>query len=629
LTAAHELIERGFAVTVIEALAAPGGKSRSIPVEGSAGANRQALPGEHGFRFFPGFYRHIPDTMARIPCQLANGASGTVADNLAHTSRTLALSRNGRWEVPNELRSSSRDATSLLAFLYDLFVGSGVDVPREDMLHYVRCVFTMLTSSDERRFGEFENLSAWDYFEAPSRSAAYQKYVVNAVTRTLVACRASDMSARSNVVVGIQLLSDIYRSCADRVLNGPSSEVWIDPWVTHLKNLGVEFLFGASVQSVAWDGNAARALVLNDGTQLESDHFILALPLERLVQLSDAALLARAPSLRRLGELKTEWMNGILFFLGKDIELNHGHTIFLDAPWALTSLCQQRFWPRGLDHYGDGTVRGILSVCISDFDVPGEFVCKPARECTPQEIQSEVWQQILVHLAPADRAELESAGVVACSIDPSLRWTEQGLENDAPLFVNTAGSWAVRPDVDIGIRNLFVAGDFVRTSTDVATMESANESARKAVNRLLELTGSSAQRCHIFPMEEPLALTPLKVIDRLRFEAGLPHLLDLVPVFSSETLAWLGDMTTRVASYSEKAGNLVRQLGWDQRLPEFELKALRFINNLTRGVSPLSTWTGAGGANRRPQEAQASASGVHALINEAVGAIDWLSCARF
>jgi hypothetical protein len=180
------------------------------------------------------------------------------------------------------------------------------------------------------------------------------------------------MSARSNVVVGIQLLSDIYRSCADRVLNGPSSEVWIDPWVTHLKNLGVEFLFGASVQSVAWDGNAARALVLNDGTQLESDHFILALPLERLVQLSDAALLARAPSLRRLGELKTEWMNGILFFLGKDIELNHGHTIFLDAPWALTSLCQQRFWPRGLDHYGDGTVRGILSVCISDFDVPGK-----------------------------------------------------------------------------------------------------------------------------------------------------------------------------------------------------------------------------------------------------------------
>ena len=28
---------------------------------------RKDLPGEHGFRFFPGFYHHIPDTMRRIP----------------------------------------------------------------------------------------------------------------------------------------------------------------------------------------------------------------------------------------------------------------------------------------------------------------------------------------------------------------------------------------------------------------------------------------------------------------------------------------------------------------------------------------------------------------------------------
>lgn len=623
LTAAHELAERGFRVTVVEALAAPGGKSRSIPVEGSATANRQPLPGEHGFRFFPGFYRHLPDTMARIPCQRADGLAGSVADNLVHTARTLALSKQGRWEVPNALRSSSRDAASLLAFLYDLFVGSGVDVPREDMLHYVRCVFTMLTSSEERRFGEFENLSAWDYFQAPSRSAAYQKYVVNAVTRTLVACRAADMSARSNVVVGIQLLSDIYRSCADRVLNGPSSEVWIEPWVEHLKHLGVEFIFDTPVEGVVWDGDAVRALRLAGGAQREADHFILALPLERLQALSDTALLARAPSLARLGELRTEWMNGILFFLGRDVELNHGHTIFLDAPWALTSLCQQRFWPRGVEQYGDGTVRGILSVCISDFDAPGEFVGKAARDCTPEEIQTEVWQQILAHLAPADRKALLSAGLVACSIDPSLRWTEQGIENDAPLFVNTAGSWAARPDVDIGIDNLFLAGDFIRTSTDVATMESANESARRAVNHLLDLTGSSADRCQLFPIEEPLALTPLKVMDRLRYEAGLPHLLDLVPVFSGETVAWLGKMTTRVADYSEKAGDLVRQFGWDQRLPEIELRALRFLNNVSRGISSFSKRSNpGGGAERRPQETQAGASAMHALVNEVVGAID-------
>ena len=65
LTAAHELADRGFDVTVLEWRDAFGGKARSMDVPGSATAGRKPLPGEHGFRFFPGFYRHIPDTMSR------------------------------------------------------------------------------------------------------------------------------------------------------------------------------------------------------------------------------------------------------------------------------------------------------------------------------------------------------------------------------------------------------------------------------------------------------------------------------------------------------------------------------------------------------------------------------------
>jgi uncharacterized protein with NAD-binding domain and iron-sulfur cluster len=38
-----------------------------MDVPGSAVGGRMALPGEHGFRFFPGCYQHVPDTMARIP----------------------------------------------------------------------------------------------------------------------------------------------------------------------------------------------------------------------------------------------------------------------------------------------------------------------------------------------------------------------------------------------------------------------------------------------------------------------------------------------------------------------------------------------------------------------------------
>ena len=63
MSAAHELIERGFQVTVYEKKKIPGGKARSVPVPDSGKGGRSDLPGEHGFRFFPSFYKHVTDTM--------------------------------------------------------------------------------------------------------------------------------------------------------------------------------------------------------------------------------------------------------------------------------------------------------------------------------------------------------------------------------------------------------------------------------------------------------------------------------------------------------------------------------------------------------------------------------------
>jgi len=87
LSAAHELAKRGFEVTVYEAREKFGGKARSIPVPDSGTV---PLPGEHGFRFFPGFYRHLDATMAEIPYR-----GRTVKDNLVQATETLMAQANG------------------------------------------------------------------------------------------------------------------------------------------------------------------------------------------------------------------------------------------------------------------------------------------------------------------------------------------------------------------------------------------------------------------------------------------------------------------------------------------------------------------------------------------------------
>ena len=89
MSAAHELIQRGFEVTVFERLSIPGGKARSFSVPGTD------LPAEHGFRIFAAFYRHLFHTMKRIPLSGKTAPTGqTVFDNLVSTQVAGRSSRS-------------------------------------------------------------------------------------------------------------------------------------------------------------------------------------------------------------------------------------------------------------------------------------------------------------------------------------------------------------------------------------------------------------------------------------------------------------------------------------------------------------------------------------------------------
>ena len=88
LTAAHELAQRGFEVDVYEAREAWGGKARSQPVPGSGTNGRKDLPGEHGFRFYPRFYRHVVDMMKRTPT-----ADAAIPSTRPNRQATIAMAR--------------------------------------------------------------------------------------------------------------------------------------------------------------------------------------------------------------------------------------------------------------------------------------------------------------------------------------------------------------------------------------------------------------------------------------------------------------------------------------------------------------------------------------------------------
>src|SRR3954454_5115027 len=265
VTAAHELAERGFAETVYEARDRLGGKARSLPVPGSGTDGRRDLPAEHGFRFFPGFYKHVPDTMRRIG----------VDRHLVGAERVMLAQAGGRDELITtaHLPESLEDFALVTRFV--LQVATGLGVPPDETAWFLERLLTLLTSCDERRLGQWELESWWVFVDAEHRSPAFRKFLADGLTRTLVAARAREMSARTGGAILLQLVFDLTRAGgrADRVLDGPTSEVWIDPWAAHLEGLGVQFRREAPVEGIKMAGGRIAAATVA-GAEVSADHYV-------------------------------------------------------------------------------------------------------------------------------------------------------------------------------------------------------------------------------------------------------------------------------------------------------------------------------------------------------------------
>ncbi len=527
LSAAHELIARGFQVEVYESSTAIwGGKARSMDKAGSATEGRKNLPGEHGFRFFPGFYKHLPDTMKRIP--LAGG--GSVFDNLVAPGQVEMFQQDAD-PILLPLKLPQTLEEWVLALREIVLAHTGV--PPDEAEFFFHQLLVLLTSCQERRLAEYEKTAWWDFIEAGQMSSAYQKILAQGLTRSLVAMKAAVASTRTVGDILIQLILSSLTSGgqADRVLNGPTNDVWIDPWIQYLTDRGVSLTLNAEARQIHFNGARVTGVDVSiDGTlhTVVADHYVFAVPVEVMQPLVTPVMAAAAPSLAGLAKLHTEWMNGIQFYLNCDVPLDQGHAIYLDSAWALTSISQHQFWPDvDLKQYGDGTVCGILSIDISDWLAPGnQVVHLPAHQCNAEQIKDEVWAQLKAHLNRPGKTVLDDKHLVAWHLDPDItfpRNTPANDENREPLLVNLKDSWQYRPDAVLSIPNLFLASDYVRTFTDLATMEGANEAARRAVNGILTAAGSSAASCQLWPLREPDVFAPLREYDYVRFKLGWPH----------------------------------------------------------------------------------------------------------
>lgn len=672
LSTAHQLVranaaqaEVHFDITVLDAGPRFGGKCRTFDQSGFAG--------EHGFRFFPGFYKNVTTTMGEIP---VGDGDETVADRLVPLREAAFYAKRDDDGTPAEMTVELTKPSPVIVALGStlarllIVISAGLGawivgwswwllalaavaiawwnvrllaamgwmmrlrsrIPKRVRPHLFESFWMFLqvaqlaTATPERMTTQYDEQSWWSFIQAWRRTDAYQLALATGLTRTFVATRAETMSARTGGGILAQLLYDINpyfttkvlngeKIPADRVLDRPTSDAWIQPWVEHLTASGVRFNtlpdsqtppdwtvergpliqrlleapspeptewrrvtgFGWGFQGAGWSAGYRTGLTneVIDWAEVatvdeEFDEYVLAISgasaqqvlanSQRILQADTDLTVNRrrhelaphgVPPLHGIFDLEFGWMSGIVFHLTDldgPLDLPRGHLLLLESEWALTVLDQQPHWKVGVHPSNEA----IISVNISDWFSPSRSGL-PAQYEDFDEIAAEVWGQMQEHIpALADLARPEYPHVVFdyAIVDPETVFDTMAmirgdafypdgsgiqnlsLQNGEQLLINTARSWQKRPAAVTAFDNLFLAGDYVRTYSDFASMEAADESARWAAHAIAAKHGVALSRPTALevPAEIRTMVGALRAVDRVAFTLGLPHPLGLVAV---------------------------------------------------------------------------------------------------
>jgi uncharacterized protein with NAD-binding domain and iron-sulfur cluster len=544
------------------------------------------IPGEHGFRFFPSFYRHLGDTMRRTP--VAEDAEPyietprTVFDNIVSAeAQGINFKDRPPFVFP---RHPVRSPQKLFNLLREALKASGFTL--SDVTRWQIKLFKYMTSCAKRRAG-YERISWWDFVEGDQYTERCQHLIEN-MPQLLVAMSAKECDARTYGNITIQLLRDQFQDeeHCDGTLNGPTSMAWLHPWRRYLEAQGVVFRrakligFTQVPDQVARAGPAAGekspkpelwpVVLLFDPKScaddrvtravIVRDYYVVAINIEVIREILEHEPRLTGEDFDRIrkmdikpvgkaeGVLRT--MSGIQYYFPVNINFLRGHSVFPDSSWALSSVAQPQFWIRKRGWW-DGYL-GLLSVVIANWHRPDAAGLR-AWQCNKETIAAETWKQItegVPGLRSANQDMSRLPGPILYHLDENIVFQDPQKppkDNRTRMLINLPGTYRERPgrihDDDgykMDYANLVLAGTYMQTLTRLTTMEAANESARHAVNAILHAEKWSGDRCRITNPEscEFDDLQFFVKLDIALCDRKLPHFIDILDPPDLPT-AWL------------------------------------------------------------------------------------------
>ena len=431
MVVSRELALRGWKVTLLERSTRLGGKA------GSDFKNGRLV--EHGYHVFPQWYPNVRAILERINVKLIDFDRYHFLLPGGYPKKVTVLGPSG-----------------FRALFHYVFNGL---LPWYHNLLYIYSVLDMLSRplSDKKHLDKVSQIGLirGKWYTSESVAEMGQENVLKA--SAIPVYDLSAMTAKRVAGYWVKQASPFLS-----ILPGDLQTLYIDPQVRELEELGVEIRYDSEVCDVRMQDGIVKAVALRDGMELAADVYALCTPFEVTRQWLHDDLYEADPELGNLHFLEAQPMAALHLRVRKELpDLPREHVFFHGSHYALSFIDITPHWktPNGGHE---------ISFISSNYSPLNGVSKEGAKDLLIKEIGE------YLPITPSD--------VESWELNPNT---------EVPLFINTIGAWSNRPHAKTKVKNLYLAGDYVRNAIDLACMEGAVSAAIEAAAEILRDHGES------------------------------------------------------------------------------------------------------------------------------------------
>lgn len=494
LTVAHLLSQRGYQCTIYESKSALGGLARSQ-------RNDMGCTMEVCWRVFFGFYDNLFRLVRQIP--------------LRHDSRQTVMNHFVPYRHINfeDLPLSTLD---WLRSMYTIAYGLTSSTPRLESMDHLSWHDALPTTSQNTVFHQIGTWLGMDRYKGSYHSVMRVGMEMQMVPATV---------------------SSEY---TDYITSQPTSEAWFDEWEAHLKNQGVVIHKQTALTELVFnlDDTIHHAVVTHHHHRedIVADEYILAIPVDVLAHLVSKNDVLRTKScfqhMFELAAMSLHEQVAIEVYFDRKISLGDRNAfLVVDAPWDLIVLSYDQAYQHHVPLCTHIHAKGGWSIAACTVYRPGILYGKPLTQCTDEEIQHELWAQLMRSHA-LQRYIQHHNGFM---LDPSMmvHWTgpwptftrdkdTHELHTSEPKFTNNAGTLALRPSYRTDIPHLWVSTAYVKETISIYSMEAAVIAGHY-------VAADIADDVSLLPTirDRPRWLEPFRSVDDALYQMNLPGVLPM------------------------------------------------------------------------------------------------------